>query len=132
MATTYKPDGVEKFTLEQQVKLYKNVYNIHKANLSETKKLRSTLRKNDFSGYRAKFDTKKVKKQITRSYGSVKSGNIGVINGFKAKDESWRMLNVLTHDRYLHQRYSRTLVKKTHDYEDNSAKIRREVRRLLK
>ena len=131
MATKNNVD-VQKFTEETNKKLWKGIVKIHQSNLSETKQIRKNLKGGDFSGYRAKFDTKKVKKQITRSYGSLKSGNIGVINGFKAKDESWRMLNVLLHDRNLHQRYSKTLVKATHEYNDKSQVVKRKIRGLIK
>lgn len=131
MATKNNVD-VQKFTEETNKKLWKGIVQIHQSNLSETKQIRKSLKGGDFSGYRAKFDTKKVKKQITRSYGSLKSGNIGVINGFKAKDESWRMLNVLLHDRNLHQRYGKTLVRQTHEYNDKSQVVKRKIRGLIK
>lgn len=131
MATKKQVD-VQKFTEEQNKKLWKGIVKIHQSNLSETKQIRKSLKGGNFSGYPVKFDTRKVKKQITRTYGSLKSGNIGVINGYKAKDESWRMLNVLLHDRNLHQRYSRTLIKATHERDDNTKVIRRKIRGLLK
>ena len=67
---------------------------------------------------------------MTRSYGSLKSGNIGVVNGFKAKDESWKMLNVLLHDRNLHQRYGQTLVRATHEMDDKTKNIKRKLRSI--
>ena len=107
MATTNKVTGLEKFTESYKSSLGGN-----------------------FSRYPVKFDTKKINKQVTRSYGSLKSGNIGIVNGFKAKDESWRMLNVLLHDRSLHQRYGRTLVRATHEMDDKTKNIKRKLRSI--
>ena len=131
MATKNSVD-VQKFTEETNKKLWKEIVKVHQSNLSEVHQRYSSLKGGDFSGYRAKFDTKQAKKQITRTYGSLKSGNIGVFNGFKAKDESWRMLNVLLHDRNLKQRYGKTLVKQTHEYNDKSQVVRRKIRGLIK
>lgn len=124
-------NGFDKWTEEQAKDRWLKIVSVMKRNQLGAKKTRSTLlRGNDFSRYRAKFDTKKLKPQITRSYGSLKGGLIGAINGFENKNEDWRMLNVLLHDRQLHQRYGRTLVPKTHTLDGSTNKLRRELRRL--
>ena len=103
---------------------------MHQDNLPKVYKTRSSLKQGDFSGYRATFDTSKLKPRV-RTYGSVKGGVVGTISGFKDKDESWRMLNVLTHDRNLRQRYGTTLVKANFKYESNASKVKRGVKRLI-
>ena len=129
MATT-EVTGLEKFTEKQVKKVWLDMADAFNSNQNTVKRKYKSSLGGDFSGYRAKFDTKKVTKQVTRSYGSLKSGNIGIINGFKAKDESWRMLNVLLHDRSLHQRYSRTLVRATHEMDDKNKVIKRRLRSI--
>lgn len=122
--------GLEKFTEKQVKKVWLEMADAFNSNQNTIKRSYKSSLGGDFSGYRAKFDTSKVKKQITRSYGSLKSGNIGIINGFKAKDESWRMLNVLLHDRHLHQRYGTTLIKATHEMDDKTKAIKRKLRSI--
>lgn len=122
--------GLEKFTEKQVKKVWIEMAETFNSNQNTVKRSYKSSLGGDFSGYRAKFDTSKVKKQITRSYGSLRSGNIGIINGFKAKDESWRMLNVLLHDRHLHQRYGTKLVKATHETDDKTKEIRRKLRSI--
>lgn len=129
MATT-EVTGLEKFAEKQIKKVWLDMADAFNSNQNTVKRKYKSSLGGDFSGYRAKFDTKKVTKQVTRSYGSLKSGNIGIINGFKAKDESWRMLNVLLHDRSLHQRYSRTLVRATHEMDDKNKVIKRRLRSI--
>lgn len=129
MATT-GITGLEKFTEKQVKKVWLDMADAFNSNQNTVKRKYKSSLGGDFSGYRAKFDTKKITKQVTRSYGSLKSGNIGIINGFKAKDESWRMLNVLLHDRSLHQRYSRTLVRATHEMDDKNKVIKRRLRSI--
>lgn len=129
MATT-EITGLEKFTEKQVKKVWLDMADAFNSNQNTVKRKYKSSLGGDFSGYRAKFDTKKITKQVTRSYGSLKSGNIGIINGFKAKDESWRMLNVLLHDRSLHQRYSRTLVRATHEMDDKNKVIKRRLRSI--
>lgn len=111
-------------------KLAHDIAQVHNRNLADVKKTRKSDLGGDFSRYPVKFDTDKLKPQ-TRAYGSIKGGLIGYINGFDSKDESWRMLNVLAHDRQLHQRYSRHLVKANFYYSSNAQKIRRQIRGLL-
>lgn len=130
MATYEQFIGIEKFTEEQMKKAWLEMVDAFNSNQNKVKRSYKSSLGGDFSGYRAKFDTKKITKQVTRSYGSLKSGNIGIINGFKAKDESWRMLNVLLHDRYLHQRYGQTLVKATHEMDDKTKTIKRKLRSI--
>lgn len=132
MATTKQITGLEKFTQKQVKGVWLDMAKVFNENQNTIKRSYKSSLGGDFSGYRAKFDTSKVKKQITRSYGSLKSGNIGIINGFKAKDESWRMLNVLLHDRYLHQRYGATLVPATHEMDDRRKVIQRRLRSIAK
>lgn len=122
--------GLEKFTEKQVKKVWLEMANSFNSNQNTVKRSYKSSLGGDFSGYRAKFDTSKVKKQITRSYGSLRSGHIGIINGFKAKDESWRMLNVLLHDRNLHQRYGTTLIKATHETDDKTKEIKRKLRSI--
>lgn len=129
MATT-EITGLEKFTEKQVKKVWLDMADAFNSNQNTVKRKYKSSLGGDFSGYRAKFDTKKITKQVTRSYGSLKSGNIGIINGFKAKEESWRMLNVLLHDRSLHQRYSRTLVRATHEMDDKTKAIKRRLRSI--
>lgn len=129
MATT-EVTGLEKFTEKQVKKVWLDMADAFNSNQNTVKRKYKSSLGGNFSGYRAKFDTKKITKQVTRSYGSLKSGNIGIINGFKAKDESWRMLNVLLHDRSLHQRYSRTLVRATHEMDDKNKVIKRRLRSI--
>lgn len=129
---TEKFEGVEKAINKMNKELWLDVVKIHQSNLNETKKMYSSLKGGNFSGYRAKFDTDKIEKQQTRAYGSLKGGLIGVINGFKDKDESWRMLNVLLHDRQLHQRYGQTLVKANFEYDDNTKRIRKLIKQRIK
>ena len=131
MATT-EVTGLEKFTEKQVKKVWLDMADAFNSNQNTIKRKYKSSLGGDFSGYRAKFDTKKITKQVTRSYGSLKSGNIGIINGFKAKEESWRMLNVLLHDRSLHQRYSRTLVRATHEMDDKTKVIKRRLRSITK
>lgn len=130
MATYEQFIGVEKFTEEQMKKAWLEMVGAFNSNQNTVKRIHKSSLGGDFSGYRAKFDTKKITKQVTRSYGSLKSGNIGIINGFKAKDESWRMLNVLLHDRSLHQRYGQTLIKATHEMDDKTKTIKRKLRSI--
>lgn len=130
MATYKQFIGVEKFTEKQMKKAWLEMVGAFNSNQNTVKRSYKSSLSGDFSGYRAKFDTSKVKKQITRSYGSLRSGHIGIINGFKAKDESWRMLNVLLHDRHLHQRYGTTLIKATHEMDDKTKEIRRKLRSI--
>ncbi|ANM46737.1 hypothetical protein [Lactococcus phage D4412] len=128
---TYKQFiGVEKFTEEQMKKAWLEMVGAFNSNQNTVKRSYKSSLGGDFSGYRAKFDTKKITKQVTRSYGSLKSGNIGIINGFKDKEESWRMLNVLLHDRSLHQRYGQTLIKATHEMDDKMKTIKRKLRSI--
>lgn len=129
MATT-EVTGLEKFTEKQVKKVWLDMADAFNSNQNDVKRKYKSSLGGNFSGYRAKFDTKKITKQVTRSYGSLKSGNIGIINGFKAKEESWRMLNVLLHDRSLHQRYSRTLVRATHEMDDKTKAIKRRLRSI--
>lgn len=129
MATT-EVTGLEKFTEKQVKKVWLDMADAFNSNQNTVKRKYKSSLGGDFSGYRVKFDTKKVTKQVTRSYGSLKSGNIGIINGFKAKDESWRMLNILLHDRSLHQRYSQTLVRATHEMDDKNKVIKRRLRSI--
>lgn len=129
MATT-EVTGLEKFTEKQVKKVWLDMADAFNSNQNTVKRKYKSSLGGNFSGYRAKFDTKKITKQVTRSYGSLKSGNIGIINGFKAKEESWRMLNVLLHDRSLHQRYSRTLVRATHEMDDKNKVIKRRLRSI--
>lgn len=129
MATT-EITGLEKFTEKQVKKVWLDMADAFNSNQNTVKRKYKSSLGGNFSGYRAKFDTKKITKQVTRSYGSLKSGNIGIINGFKAKDESWKMLNVLLHDRSLHQRYSRTLVRATHEMDDKTKAIKRKLRSI--
>lgn len=131
MATT-EVTGLEKFTEKQVKKVWLDMADAFNSNQNTVKRKYKSSLGGNFSGYRTKFDTKKITKQVTRSYGSLKSGNIGIINGFKAKDESWRMLNVLLHDRSLHQRYSRTLVRATHEMDDKTKAIKRRLRSITK
>lgn len=130
MATYEKFIGIEKFTEEQMKKAWLEMVGAFNSNQNTVKRSYKSSLGGDFSGYRAKFDTKKITKQVTRSYGSLKSGNIGIINGFKDKEESWRMLNVLLHDRHLHQRYGQTLVKATHEMDDKTKMIKRKLRSI--
>ena len=130
MATYEKFIGIEKFTEEQMKKAWLEMVGAFNSNQNTVKRSYKSSLGGDFSGYRAKFDTKKITKQVTRSYGSLKSGNIGIINGFKDKDESWRMLNVLLHDRHLHQRYGQTLIKATHEMDDKTKAIKRKLRSI--
>ena len=130
MATYEKFIGIEKFTEEQMKKAWLEMVRAFNSNQNTVKRSYKSSLGGDFSGYRAKFDTKKITKQVTRSYGSLKSGNIGIINGFKDKEESWRMLNVLLHDRHLHQRYGQTLVKATHEMDDKTKMIKRKLRSI--
>lgn len=130
MATYEKFIGIEKFTEEQMKKAWLEMVGAFNSNQNTVKRSYKSSLGGDFSGYRAKFDTKKITKQVTRSYGSLKSGNIGIINGFKAKEESWRTLNVLLHDRHLHQRYGQTLVKATHEMDDKTKNIKRKLRSI--
>lgn len=130
MATYEKFIGIEKFTEEQMKKAWLEMVDAFNSNQNKVKRSYKSSLGGDFSGYRAKFDTKKITKQVTRSYGSLKSGNIGIINGFKDKDESWRMLNVLLHDRHLHQRYGQTLIKATHEMDDKTKAIKRKLRSI--
>lgn len=130
MATYEKFVGIEKFTEEQMKKAWLEMVGAFNSNQNTVKRSYKSSLGGDFSGYRAKFDTKKITKQVTRSYGSLKSGNIGIINGFKDKEESWRMLNVLLHDRHLHQRYGQTLVKATHEIDDKTKMIKRKLRSI--
>ena len=130
MATYDKFIGIEKFTEEQMKKAWLEMVGAFNSNQNTVKRSYKSSLGGDFSGYRAKFDTKKITKQVTRSYGSLKSGNIGIINGFKDKEESWRMLNVLLHDRHLHQRYGQTLVKATHEMDDKTKMIKRKLRSI--
>lgn len=127
MGTTINVEG---WTVENLGKLQHNIGEVHENNLPKVYKTRSSLKSGDFSGYRATFDTSKLKPRV-RYYGSVKGGAVGTISGFKDKDESWRMLNVLTHDRQLHQRYGTTLVEANFKYEDNAKKVKRGVKRLI-
>lgn len=129
MATT-EVTGLEKFTEKQVKKVWLDMADAFNSNQNDVKRSYKSSLGGNFSGYRAKFDTKKITKQVTRSYGSLKSGNIGIINGFKDKEESWRMLNVLLHDRSLHQRYSRTLVRATHEMDDKNKVIKRKLRSI--
>lgn len=129
MATT-EVTGLEKFTEKQVKKVWLDMADAFNSNQNDVKRSYKSSLGGNFSGYRAKFDTKKITKQVTRSYGSLKSGNIGIINGFKDKEESWRMLNVLLHDRSLHQRYSRTLVRATHEMDDKNKVIKRRLRSI--
>lgn len=130
MATYEKFIGIEKFTEEQMKKAWLEMVGAFNSNQNTVKRSYKSSLGGDFSGYRAKFDTKKITKQVTRSYGSLKSGNIGIINGFKDKEESWRMLNVLLHDRSLHQRYGQTLIKATHEMDDKTKAIKRKLRSI--
>lgn len=130
MATTKQITGLEKFTEKQVKKVWLGMADAFNSNQNDVKRSYKSSLGGDFSGYRAKFDTSKVKKQITRSYGSLKSGNIGIINGFKDKEESWRMLNVLLHDRHLHQRYGTKLIKATHEMDDKTKAIKRKLRSI--
>ena len=130
MATYEKFIGIEKFTEEQMKKAWLEMVGAFNSNQNTVKRSYKSSLGGDFSGYRAKFDTSKITKQVTRSYGSLKSGNIGIINGFKDKEESWRMLNVLLHDRHLHQRYGQTLVKATHEMDDKTKTIKRKLRSI--
>ena len=130
MATTKQITGLEKFTEKQVKKVWLGIADAFNSNQNYVKRSYKSSLGGDFSGYRAKFDTSKVKKQITRSYGSLKSGNIGIINGFKDKEESWRMLNVLLHDRHLHQRYGTKLIKATHEMDDKTKVIKRKLRSI--
>lgn len=129
MATT-EVTGLEKFTEKQVKKVWLDMADAFNSNQNTVKRSYKSSLGGDFSGYRAKFETSKVKKQITRSYGSLKSGNIGIINGFKDKEESWRMLNVLLHDRHLHQRYGTKLIKATHKMDDKTKAIKRKLRSI--
>lgn len=130
MATTNKVTGLEKFTEKQLKKVWLEMVDSFNSNQNTVKRSYKSSLGGDFSRYPVKFDTKKITKQVTRSYGSLKSGNIGVINGFKAKDESWKMLNVLLHDRNLHQRYGQTLVRATHEMDDKTKNIKRKLRSI--
>lgn len=130
MATYEQFIGVEKFTEKQMKKAWLEMVDAFNSNQNTVKRSYKSSLGGDFSGYRAKFDTSKITKQVTRSYGSLKSGNIGIINGFKDKEESWRMLNVLLHDRHLHQRYGQTLVKATHEMDDKTKTIKRKLRSI--
>lgn len=130
MATYEKFIGIEKFTEKQMKKAWLEMVGAFNSNQNTVKRSYKSSLGGDFSGYRAKFDTKKITKQVTRSYGSLKSGNIGIINGFKDKEESWRMLNVLLHDRSLHQRYGQTLIKATHEMDDKTKTIKRKLRSI--
>lgn len=130
MATTKQITGLEKFTEKQVKKVWLDMADAFNSNQNTVKRTYKSSLGGDFSQYPVKFETDKIKKQITRSYGSLKSGNIGIINGFKAKDESWRMLNVLLHDRNLHQRYGTTLVKATHEMDDKTKLIKRKLRSI--
>jgi len=130
MATTKQIKGLEKFTEKQLKKVWLEMVDIFNSNQNTVKRSYKSSLGGDFSRYPVKFDTKKINKQVTRSYGSLKSGNIGIINGFKDKEESWRMLNILLHDRNLHQRYGRTLVKATHEMDDKTKTINRKLRSI--
>ena len=131
MATT-EVKGLEKFTEKQLKHVWLDMVDAFNSNQNTVKRGYKSSLGGDFSGYRAKFDTSKITKQVTRFYGSLKSGYIGVVNGFKAKEESWRMLNVLLHDRHLHQRYGQTLVKATHEMDDKTRTIKRKLRSITK
>lgn len=131
MATT-EVKGLEKFTEKQLKHVWLDMVDAFNSNQNTVKRGYKSSLGGDFSGYRAKFDTSKITKQVTRSYGSLKSGHIGVVNGFKAKEESWRMLNVLLHDRHLHQRYGQTLVRATHEMDDKTKTIKRKLRSITK
>lgn len=130
MATTNKVTGLEKFTEKQLKQVWLEMADAFNSNQNTVKRSYKSSLGGNFSRYHVKFDTKKINKQVTRSYGSLKSGNIGIINGFKAKDESWRMLNILLHDRSLHQRYGRTLVRATHEMDDKTKNIKRKLRSI--
>ncbi len=130
MATTNKVTGLEKFTEKQLKQVWLEMADAFNSNQSTVKRSYKSSLGGNFSGYRTKFDTKKITKQVTRSYGSLKSGNIGIINGFQDKEESWRMLNVLLHDRHLHQRYGQTLIKATHKTDDKTKTIKRKLRSI--
>ena len=127
MGTTINVEGWTKDNLGE---LQHNIGRVHEKNLPKVYKTRTSLKGGDFSGYRATFDTSKLKPRV-RYYGSIKGGVVGTISGFKDKDESWRMLNVLTHDRQLHQRYGTTLIEANFKYEDNAKKVRRGVKNLI-
>ena len=86
MATTKQVTGLEKFTEKQLKKVWLEMVDSFNSNQNTVKRSYKSSLGGDFSRYPVKFDTKKINKQVTRSYGSLKSGNIGVVNGFKAKD----------------------------------------------
>ena len=130
MATTKQVTGLEKFTEKQLKKVWIDMVDSFNSNQNTVKRSNKSSLGGDFSRIQVKFDTKKITKQVTRSYGSLKSGIFRVVNGFKAKDESWRMLNVLLHDRHLHQRYGQTLVKATHEMDDKTKTIKRKLRSI--
>lgn len=123
--------NVEGWVSKDLGKLQHDIGQIHQKNLAKSYQTRSSLGHGDFSGYPVRFNTELIKSPRVRSYGSIKGGLVGTVSGFKAKDESWRMLNVLCHDRQLHQRYGATLVKANWHYKSNEQKIRREIRRRI-
>ena len=63
MATKNNVD-VQKFTEQQNKKLWKGIVQIHQSNLSETKQIRKSLKGGDFSGYRAKFDRRQLQQHL--------------------------------------------------------------------
>jgi len=123
-------NAFEKWTEDVVRKKWIGIVSIHKSNQLKPVKQYSSLKRSNFTKYPTQFNTKTLTPQVTRTYGSFGSGVIGAINGWKNKDESWRMLNVLTHDRQLHQRHGRTLGKATHKLEGSTQKLRRELRGL--
>ena len=73
MATYKQFIGVEKFTEEQMKKAWLEMVDAFNSNQNTVKRSYKSSLGGDFSGYRAKFDTKKITKQVTRSYGSLRS-----------------------------------------------------------
>ena len=128
---TEKINGLENWTEKKLKTTWEKMSSVMNDNVGSVVKLYSSLG-GDFSRYPVRLDTKSVKKQVTRSYGSFKSGLIGSVNGFTGKDDSWRALNILLHDRYLHQRYGRSFVRATHKLEVDYSRLKTQLRGIAR
>ncbi|QGT52680.1 hypothetical protein KMD03_gp30 [Lactococcus phage CHPC1183] len=74
MATTNKVTGLEKFTEKQLKKVWLEMVDAFNSNQNTVKRSYKSSLGGDFSRYPVKFDTKKITKQVTRSYGSQRYG----------------------------------------------------------
>lgn len=125
--------GIEKWSEQQLGKGWKKIVKTMQDGQGKVGRRYRSVKRGDFTRYSVKFNTSDLNKgQVTKTYGSIKSGRIGAINGFKGKKESWRMLNVLLHDRKLHQRYGRSLVKATHTLDVDYETLKRKLGEIVK